>query len=101
MYSINFSETGARFCLSLHYNRGNSYLFVNGKEITKFKEKDSEIVEDPLYLINISKDFSESNTKKQDCMDLFIILVLIIMLLQLTIYYTFTVIYIKNILYNI
>ena len=28
--------------LSLHYNRANSYLFVNGKEIHKFKAKDSE-----------------------------------------------------------
>ena len=24
-------------CLSLHYNGDNSYLFVNGKEIGKFK----------------------------------------------------------------
>ena len=31
-YSINFSELGARFCLSLHYNRDNSYLFVNDKK---------------------------------------------------------------------
>ena len=63
MYSINFSETGARFCLSLHYNRDNSYLFVDGKEMIKFKAKDSEIVEDPLCLGNISKDFYESNMK--------------------------------------
>ena len=55
--------------------------------MVKFKAKDSEIVEGPLCLGNISKDFSESNMKKkQDCMDLFIILVLIIMLLQLMIY---------------
>ena len=64
MYSINLSETGVRFCLSLHYNKDNSYLFVNGKEMIKFKAKDSEIVEDPLCLGNISKDFSESNMKK-------------------------------------
>ena len=25
------------FCLSLHYNHDNSYLFVNGKDIFKFK----------------------------------------------------------------
>ena len=50
--------------LSLHYNGDNSYLFVNGKEIIKFKAKDSEIVEDPICLGNISKDFSESNMKK-------------------------------------
>ena len=53
-----------RFSLSLHYNGDNSYLFVNGKEIIKFKAKDSEIVEDPICLGNISKGFSESNMKK-------------------------------------
>ena len=64
VYSINFSATKKRLFLSLHYNGDNSYLFVNGKEIVKFKEKDSEIVEDPIFLGNISKDFSESNMKK-------------------------------------
>ena len=53
-----------KFCLSLHYNGVNSYLFLNGKEIIKFKAKDSEIVETPLCLGNISKDFSEDNMKK-------------------------------------
>ena len=64
MYSINFSATGRRFCLSLHYNGDNSYLFVNGREIIKFKTKDSEIVANPLCSGNISNDFSESNMKK-------------------------------------
>ena len=63
-YSINFSETGVRFCLSLHYNGDHSDLFVHGKEMIKSKAKDSEIVEDPLCLGNISKDFSENNMKK-------------------------------------
>ena len=44
MYSINFTITKKKFCLSLHYNGANSYLFVNGTEIIKFKAKDSEIV---------------------------------------------------------
>ena len=39
-YSINFDKGNARFCLSLRYNRENSYLFVNGKEIHKFKSKE-------------------------------------------------------------
>ena len=56
MYSINFTEHNKKFCLSLHYNKANSYLFVNGKEIHKFKAKDSEIVAIPLCLGNISKD---------------------------------------------
>ena len=40
MYSINFTVTRKLFCLSLHYNGANSYLFVNGTEIYKFKAKD-------------------------------------------------------------
>ena len=45
MYSINFAVTKKKLCLGLHYNKANSYLFVNGTEIYKFKVKDSEIVE--------------------------------------------------------
>ena len=52
---------GKKVCLSLHYNGDNSYLFVNAKEIVKFKAKDSEIVPYPLCLASISKDFGSSN----------------------------------------
>ena len=55
LYSINFTKENTKFCLSLHYNGANSYLFVNGTEITKFKAKDSEITPYPLCLGNISK----------------------------------------------
>ena len=57
LYSINFTENNKKFCLSLHYNAANSYLFINGTEIHKFKAKDFEIVASPLCLGNISKDF--------------------------------------------
>ena len=57
MYSPNFTVDNKRFCLSLHYNGDNSYLFFNGKEIHKFKAKDSEIVPYPLCLGGLSKDF--------------------------------------------
>ena len=50
--------------MSLPYNRANSYLFVNGTEIYKFKVKDSDIVPSPLCLENISKDWSIDNMKK-------------------------------------
>ena len=50
MYSINFTVTKKKFCLSLHYNGRNSYLFVNGTEICKSKAKDSAIVASPLCL---------------------------------------------------
>ena len=64
MYSINFTVTKKKFCLSLHYNEANSYLFVNGTEIYKLKAKDSEIVATPLCLGNISKYWSTDNMKK-------------------------------------
>ena len=64
MYSINFTEKNKNFCLSLHYNKENSYLFVNGTEIHKFKSKDSEILAYSLCLGNISKDWLVDDMKK-------------------------------------
>ena len=64
MYSINFTVTKKKLCLSLHYNGANSYLFVNGTEIYKFKAKDSKTVASPLCLGNISRDCSTNNMKK-------------------------------------
>ena len=56
--------TKKRFCLSLHYYGDNSYLFVNGIEIIKFKAKYSETVPNILCLGNISEDFSVGKMKK-------------------------------------
>ena len=56
MYSINFNLTKKKFCLSLHYNEANSYLFANDTEIYRFKAKDCEILVGPICLGNISKD---------------------------------------------
>ena len=64
MYSIKFTVTKKEFCLSLHYNGANSYLFVKGTEIYKFKAKYFEIAASPLCLGNISKDWSIDNMKK-------------------------------------
>ena len=54
MYSPNFSAENKVFCFSLHYNGDDSYLFVNGKEVTKFKAKKSEIKGNQLNLGSIS-----------------------------------------------
>ena len=45
----------------MHYNGANSYFFINGTEIYKFKAKDSKIVATPLCLGNISKVWSTDN----------------------------------------
>ena len=64
LYSINFTKKNTKFCLSLHCNEANSYLFLNGTEVIKFKAKDSEIRAYSLCLGNISKDWSQDNMKK-------------------------------------
>ena len=56
--------TKNKFCSSLHYNGASSYLLVNGKEIVKFKVRDSEIVASAICLGNVSKDWSVDNMKK-------------------------------------
>ena len=64
MYSIILTVTKKKSCLTLYYNGANSYLFVNGTEIYKYKAKDSETAATPLCLRNISKDWSVNNMKK-------------------------------------
>ena len=48
----------------MHYNGDNSYLFVNGTEIHKFKANYSMIIPNNLCLGNVTKNFSTSNLKR-------------------------------------
>ena len=66
IYSINFTKSNKKICLSSHYNGPNSYLFVNGTEIHKLKKKDSEIVATSLCLGNITKDLTVGSMKKTE-----------------------------------
>ena len=61
----NFTKVNTKFCLSLHYNADNSYLFVNGMEIFKFKA-DSKNVNIPTQycLGSISNGFRKTESKK-------------------------------------
>ena len=38
-HSINFLRSNKKFCLSLHYNGSNRYLFVNATKIYQYKAK--------------------------------------------------------------
>ena len=38
-YPINFTRSEKRFVLSLHYNGGNSVLFVDATKVYQFKGK--------------------------------------------------------------
>ena len=64
-YPINFTQSGERFILSLHYNESNSFLFVNATKVYQFKAKNSEIKDYALCLGNVSKDFTINNMKKK------------------------------------
>ena len=61
---INFAVRKKKFVSSLHYDGTNSYLFVNGTEIYKYKAKDCQIIANPLCLGNISRDWSTDNMKR-------------------------------------
>ena len=63
MYSPNFTVDNKIFCLRLHYNSDNSYLFVNGREVTKFKAKNSELIKYPMCLGGLSKDYNKNIRK--------------------------------------
>ena len=63
-YSQNFTAPDKKFVLSLHYNRDNSYLFVNSKQELKFKAKDYQNVKEILCLGNISDDWTHVNARK-------------------------------------
>ena len=66
MYSPSFTVDNITFCLSLHYNGDNSYLFVNGKEVIKFKAKAldfNSLQKYPMFPGNISSDFNQADRK--------------------------------------
>ena len=64
MYRPNFNVDNKTFCLSLHYNGDNNYLFVNGKEVTKSKAKNSELIKHSMCLGNLSFDYYTKNKVK-------------------------------------
>ena len=67
MYSVSFTENNKKFCLSLHYNGDNSYLFVNSIKIIKFKEKGSRFVTNPLCLGDASRE-TTANSINETCL---------------------------------
>ena len=64
MYSPNFTVSNTTFCLSLHYNGDNSYLFVNVKQVVNFKSQDFKLRHVyPMCLGNISANFNQPDRK--------------------------------------
>ena len=55
--NINYSKAKKKFFLSLHYNNDNIYLFVNGREIYKFKTSNKNNFPLQFCLGSISNKF--------------------------------------------
>ena len=64
MYYRNFTDTGKKFVLSLHYNDNNSYLYVNGNQELKSKAKTDQLVKEKLCLGNLSDQWTTSESEK-------------------------------------
>ena len=64
-FSINFSEVNTKCWLNLHYNVHNSYLFINGEVIFKFKYDNKNFnFPTQFYLESISNRFSATETRE-------------------------------------
>ena len=62
-FNINFTKANTKFCLRLHCNVDNSYLFVNGKEIFKFKAYNKNINFPTQFCLgSISNGFSATDS---------------------------------------
>ena len=57
-YSIGFTVSKKKFCLSLHYNGNNIFLYVNSIKLYQRKAKDSEIKPYLLCLGSILNNFT-------------------------------------------
>ena len=64
IYSQSFTQPSKKFVLSLHYNRNNSYLFINGKQELKFKCKTENLVKEKLCIGNLSDQWTTSESEK-------------------------------------
>ena len=64
LFHNNFTEFGVKFVLSLHYNGDNSYFFANGRQELKLKAKDDQIINDKLWLGNLSSEWTRSELEK-------------------------------------
>ena len=63
--SINVTKANTKFYLSLHYNADNSWLFVNGKEIFKFKADIKNVNFLTLFCLgSISNGFSATESRE-------------------------------------
>ena len=71
---ILISKANTKFCLRLHYNADNSYLFVNEKEIYKFKASNkSNSFPSQFCLGSISNDFNTLDLDEASLVEMYMI----------------------------
>ena len=64
-FSITFTKAKIDLCLSIHFNGGNSYLFVNRKEIINFKaNNDGASFPIQFCLGSISNEFDAHGSRE-------------------------------------
>ena len=64
-FSINFTKANTKFYLRLHYNAGNSYIFVNGKETIKINAENKNVnFPTGFCLESISDVFSATESRE-------------------------------------
>ena len=59
--NISYSKAKSIFCLSLHYDSDNSYLFVTGKEIYKSKASNKNNFPSKFSQGSITNEFNSDN----------------------------------------
>ena len=62
--TINFTDPGKKFVISLHYNGDHSYFFVKGRQELKFKAKTDQLVKEKLCIGNLSDQWTASESEK-------------------------------------
>ena len=64
-YSNTFGKANKQFCLGLHCNHDNSYLFVDGKEVYKFKADDKNVNFPTQFCLgSISNKFDAADSRQ-------------------------------------
>ena len=64
-FNINFTKGNRKSCLSLHYNADNRHLFVDGKQIFKFKTSNKNVNFQTQFCLGcISNGFSNTVSRE-------------------------------------
>ena len=66
-FTINFTKVNTKFSLTLHYIGGNSYMFINAKEIIKFKVDNKNVNFPTLFCLGSISDGFNATEFREIC----------------------------------